>query len=66
MQNIKDIIYHNTKYFNVTGILNILIYENVDRYIPTYNHRTILDALNDTLNIDLNAEYFKPKYLNKL
>ena len=50
----------------ISSLNNMNVYENVDRYIPTYNHGTILDALNDTLNIDLNAEYFKPKYLNKI
>ena len=42
------------------------VFEDTSKYNPTYRYGEILDALNDTFDIDLNAEYFMPKYLNKL
>ena len=34
-------------------------------YETLYNNSIILEALNDTFNIDLAYEKFSPKYLNK-
>ena len=50
----------------ISSLNNMEVFEDTSKYNPTYSYGEILDALNDTFDIDLNAEYFMPKYLNKL
>ena len=50
----------------ISSLKNMEVFEETSKYNPTYSYGEILDALNDTFDIDLNAEYFMPKYLNKL
>ena len=50
----------------ISSLKNMEVFEDTSKYNPTYSYGEILDALNDTFDIDLNAEYFMPKYLNKL
>ena len=41
------------------------VYEDYSKYNSLYTHSTSLDALIDVSNLDFDAEYFKPSYLNK-
>lgn len=49
----------------ITSLKNMNVMEQNSRYISTYNHGFILDALADSFDIDLNAEDFKASYLKK-
>ena len=63
---LKEKGYHFTINEILTSLKNINIVLNKDKYISTYNYGTIIDALNDTFGIDLNAVDFEPKYINKI
>ena len=63
---LKEKGYHFTINEILTSLKNMNIVLNKDKYISTYNYGTIIDALNDTLGIDLNAIDFEPKYINKI
>ena len=50
----------------ITSLKSMNVVLNKDKYISTYNYGYIIDALNDTFGIDLNAVDFEPKYINKI
>lgn len=63
---LKEKGYHYTIDEIISSLNSIQVFSDSTKYIPTYDYGEILDSLNDALNIDLNADYFKPVYLNKI
>ena len=63
---LKEKGYHFTINEILSSLKNLNIMLNKDKYISTYKYGTIIDALNDTFGIDLNAVDFEPKYINKI
>lgn len=65
-KQLKEKGYHFTINEIISSLKNIEVFEQEGKYFTTYNYGEILSALNDTFDIDLDAKYFMPKYLNKL
>lgn len=63
---LKEKEYHFTINEIITSLKSMNVVLNKDKYISTYNYGSIIDALNDTFGIDLNAVDFEPKYINKI
>lgn len=49
----------------INSLSNMNLYFDSLKYHPTYQYGKILDSLNDTFNIDFNADYFKTQYIEK-
>lgn len=58
--------YHFTINEIISTIKNIKVYPDESKYNSLFTNSRVLESLIDTMNIDLDAEYFKPTYLSKI
>ena len=65
-KQLKEKGYHFTINEILTTLKNMNLYEDYSKYNSLYTQSSSLDALIDISELDFDAEYFKPSYINKI